>query len=123
MLGFQYAIEFPNANASLNAGTIYLYDSAGLLVVSSLLHAPFNTSSHTAEGAFNYSGRPVTRMVLQVSNLLDFDTTPAIDTITYQPVPEPGTVGLVSAAICAALALINCKRLLAGVRTTASRRR
>jgi hypothetical protein len=61
-------------------------------------------------------------MVLEVSNLLAFDTTPAIDTITYQPVPEPGTVGLVSVAVCAALGLINCKRLRDGVRTTGSRR-
>ena len=109
-LGFQYAIEFPNANATLDAGTVFLYDTMGSLITSSLLHAPFNIKSHAGEGTFSYSGRPVSRAVVEVSNLLDFDTTPAIDTITYQAVPEPGTVGVVSIGICA-LVWVHGKRL------------
>lgn len=108
-LSFQFAVSDPNCHCDTGAGSLDLFDSANLLLGSTYLGGRYNPLSHADEGTFAYSGAPVSRAVLTVANLVNNDTTPIIDTITFQATPEPGTMfGVASALI--GLAVIRRNR-------------
>ena len=109
-LSFQFAVPGPNCQCALSAGSLELFDSANSpLGVSTYLFGLYNPISHSDEGTFIYNGAPVSRAVLTVANLVNNDTTPIIDTITFQATPEPGTMFVVASALIG-LAVISRNR-------------
>jgi hypothetical protein len=97
-LSFQFAAS-PNCQCSIPVGSLDLFDGANSILHSTELIAAFSPVSHQSEGTFTYAGAPVSRAVLTVRNLVSQDTTPFIDTITFQTAPEPATLFVVASAL------------------------
>jgi hypothetical protein len=99
-LSFQYAVPGPNCQCAVGAGLLSLFDAAGAEIASAGLSTVFNMDTHAAEGSFSYSGAPFVRAELTVANLINQDTTPFMDTISFQSaVPEPGSFCLLLVAL------------------------
>ncbi|MBC7928887.1 MAG: hypothetical protein H7039_24855 [Bryobacteraceae bacterium] len=88
-------------------GTVEVFDSSNELIRTTDL---FPTTRGTrpyfnASGAYRYTGVPISRVVYTVADLIIFDRSPAIDNVSFQSTPEPGSLVVVASALAGLVAI------------------
>ncbi|MBC7928888.1 MAG: PEP-CTERM sorting domain-containing protein, partial [Bryobacteraceae bacterium] len=88
-------------------GIVEVFDSSNELIRTTNLVAitPGKSPYFNASGAYRYTGVPISRVVYTVADLIVFDRSPAIDNVSFESTPEPGSLVVVASALAGLVAV------------------